>query len=100
MPAYNCPDCNDTGEYRLDTENFDRLCTCSVGRGIAEVNARRDAYELANTSAKLLLRSEQAFAVRMDILGKHQCISFGGQYCSIWLDEPGRCEQCEKEMGR
>lgn len=100
MSIYDCPDCKDTGEYRLEEENFDRLCGCSVGRGIADENDKRDAYELANTSAKLLLRSDQAFAVRMDMLDKHQCVSFGGQYCSIWLDEPGRCENCEKEMGR
>ena len=99
MSVYNCPDCKDTGEYRLEEENFDRLCNCHRGKALAAEAAERIAYDLANTSAKLLLRSDQAHKVRMDILGKHQCKSFAGVECSIWLDEPGRCNKCEKEMG-
>ena len=99
MSVHNCPDCKDTGEFRHDTEDFDRLCDCSTGQALLDADARLDRRDRLNNSADLLLRSEAAHKVRMDMLGKHQCKSFGGQYCSIWLDEPGCCEQCEREMG-
>ena len=47
MSVFNCPDCQDTGEYRHDTEKFDRLCNCSLGQELHESRAEYDANERA-----------------------------------------------------
>lgn len=97
MSAYNCHDCKDTGEYTLPEEKAARVCGCSTGQALQEKWCKEMAHERLNNSAALLERAEQAHKVRMDMLGKVQCDGFIGLPCSIWIDAPGKCEQCERE---
>ncbi len=51
MSAWDCTDCKDTGEYRLDTERFDRLCNCSAGQALRKKWQEYDADQRARYKA-------------------------------------------------
>lgn len=95
MGAYNCHDCKDTGEYRLDTERFDRLCTCSIGQALHKKWQEYDADQRARYKAA------REFADDMMARGPHPNDCLGSREwmcCNNVVDVPGSyCEKCEKE---
>jgi len=107
----DCHDCRDTGfitmgtgvrslSYPFSEGEYQKPCDCNWGRKLDHEAGAEDRRTMQFTSAQLLDMADYRHKKKMAETGKHRCKSFGGQYCSIWLDEPGRCEDCEKEMGR
>lgn len=95
MSVYDCHDCKDTGEYRLDTENFDRLCDCH--RGVA----LRDKWRKLDDDERRLLKAAREFADDMMSAPPHPNDCRGSREwmcCNNVVGVPGSyCDKCEKE---
>ena len=95
MSVYDCHDCKDTGEYRLEEENFERLCDCSTGKALRE-RCRQD-----DEKTRARYKADREFADDMMSMPSHPNDCRGAlewMCCNNVVDVPGSyCEKCEKE---
>ncbi|WP_333846893.1 hypothetical protein [Phaeobacter italicus] len=106
----DCLHCNDTGlflngsghrsrGYPFGESSFEDYCSCSHGRDLKQEELAHDTAP-AFPSSVLVDASIDAHDKKMKAAGKHQCKGFIGAECTMWIDEPGRCHDCEAEYNR
>lgn len=98
MPAYNCTDCNDTGEY-FETVGWtvgktSHVCGCSTGQAL------REKWRADDDAERARFKDDREFVD--DMMSVPHPDACRGAYewmcCNNVVSVPGSyCEKCEKE---